>query len=50
VGIKPLKTSVSIERSGGRGKHFYRARAVGFYAFPDEGKMTQNRGFPVFRS
>jgi hypothetical protein len=48
MGTKRRKTSASIERSEGGEKHFYRFRAVGFYAFQDDGKMTQNRGLPVF--
>jgi len=49
-GDNPCKTSVSIERSGGLEKRFYRLRGVGFYASSHDGKMTEKRGFTIIRS
>jgi hypothetical protein len=47
-GDKPVENSVSIEPSAVPEKHFYRRAPVGLKAAPDDGKMTQNRGLPVF--
>lgn len=43
-------TSVSIERSGGRGKRFYRAWVIGLNSCRHDGKMTENRGATIMRN
>src|SRR3974390_451050 len=47
-GTNRPKTTVSIERSTSREKHFSRRKGVGFYASPHEGKMTEKSRFANF--